>query len=243
MSISEPGFLTEAERKVWRSRKNRVIQQANRLLKGDPHKARSESGLAMVTTMAKFRSAFAKTHTIVLQFYTTSRKQPVLIGLAASIIAFLLYMLTVFTQFWASIFSWPGALIINCASLWIFLQVLARSMVFPGSLSLFRNNTEYSFNLQYSAQLHYCTTALLRLICRISEDVDGQWHEEDSITEQDLEYSLRCLNEMDFYDRNFEVQRIHGAGWSAQHSTFATSARGRKIVTKLIIRYESRNFH
>ena len=157
-----PSLLSEAERKVWRSRKHRVIQHANRILKGDPHKARSQSGLAMATTMAQFRSAFAKTRTIMLQFYTSGRKQPVLLGLGASIAAFMLYMITVFTQFWASIFSWPGALLINCASLWIFLQVLARSMVFPGSLSLYRNNTEYSFNLQYAAQLHYCTTALSR---------------------------------------------------------------------------------
>jgi len=77
---------------------------------------------------------------------------PLVILFTAVAVLVIISLVLVFNICLARLFTVPGALAVNIALIWLLLRVVVRVLVFPGSIVLWKRNTEASYRVEMAKQ-------------------------------------------------------------------------------------------
>mmetsp|Transcript_97163 Transcript_97163/g.279176 ORF Transcript_97163/g.279176 Transcript_97163/m.279176 type:complete len:907 (+) Transcript_97163:194-2914(+) len=89
---------------------------------------------------------------------------PVVVLLILSIVMILASVVLVFNVCMARLLTVPGAFLLNLVIFWFLLRLVVRILVFPGSIVLWRRNTEASYRVEMSKQfMHHLEHLLMYL--------------------------------------------------------------------------------
>lgn len=89
------------------------------------------------------------------------------------VVALIIIIATLFSMVLTRLVGGHGTLIADLVLFWLFARLVARALMFPGSLKLFQRNTEATFRAEVSRQYSHYLRQLWSFLRRASRQLDG----------------------------------------------------------------------
>ncbi|CAK0814250.1 unnamed protein product [Prorocentrum cordatum] len=89
------------------------------------------------------------------------------------VIALIIMIATLFSMVLTRLVGGHGALVADLVLFWLFARLVARVLMFPGSLKLFQRNTEATFRAELSRQYVHYLRQLWNFLRRANRQLDG----------------------------------------------------------------------
>lgn len=154
------------------------------------------------------------------QLCSCVRDSPLVFCLVSAAVIIIVSGLLIFNICLARLFTVPGALFLNLGFMWLLLRLVVRALVFPGSIVLWKRNTEASYRVEMAKQFAHHVEHLHAFLSLASQQKSG------SVPGVTIEgVSLGC-HVIEGLARNFRLQQRDQVRFTAEqtHVKFLVSA-------------------
>lgn len=140
------------------------------------------------------------------------RDSPLVFCLVTAAILIIASGILIFNICLARLFTVPGALVLNLGFIWLLLRLVVRALVFPGSIVLWKRNTEASYRVEMAKQFAHHVEHLHAFLSLASKQKTG------SIPGVTIEgVSLGCTV-IEGLARNFRIQQRDQVRFTAEQT-------------------------
>jgi len=146
-----------------------------------------------------------------------------LVGSLITIAAVVLTLLAIiFNIALVRIFTSLGAFLINLGLLWLLLRLVVRALVFPGSMLLFRRNTEASWRVEMAKQFHHHLENLHDFLTALNEEAQ----QDGSFPSGTMDGVMLGCVVVETLSRNFRFQQRDKVAFTAEQARVRLLVQG-----------------
>lgn len=164
---------------------------------------------------ARLCSALVACRRAVGRFCACVRVSPFAFVLAVAATLFILSLILIFNVCLAKLFTIPGAFVLNLGICWLLLRLVVRALVFPGSIVLWKRNTEASYRVEMAKQFAHHIEHLLAFLQQATSRTPGAITNVQGVTMEGVMLGCTVVESL---VRNFRLQQRDQVKFTAEQA-------------------------